>query len=263
MLYLKPAPDYSGFYFASGLLLQKLNFSFELAKRLDGPMNLFPRILYGMYRNSVKLYQRLFIETHVWGRDRIPPGPKIFVGNHISSHDGFWFTPTVTEPVHYVIGPGYDSWIGAKFLNAFESINALSPDAHTVVEQSVKYLNKGEAVAIAPEGDLNETFSLGRFMPGVARIYLASRVPIVPFALLAPRRCLSENPKKRQVINGHVYRMVNVRRGPYCVSFGKPWSPTYDGLSETKQIVRITRELRDRIESLVEDMRINKFWLES
>ncbi len=224
-------------------------------------MNLFPRILHGINRYGVKLYQRCFIETHVWGRDRIPPGPKIYAVNHISSHDGFWLTPVVNEPVHYIIGPGYQSWMGTKCLDAMESINAFTPDAHSVVEKSVKYLKKSEPVIIAPEGDIQETFSLGRFMPGVARIYLAAQVPIVPIALLVPRHCLRENPKKRQVIDGHLFRMVNVIRGPFCFNIGEPWSPAYEGLSEAKQIVRITRELRDRILSLVEDIRVNKFWM--
>ncbi len=218
-------------------------------------------IMHKLYAGGVRLYQRLFIETKIWGRDKIPPGPKIYAVNHISSHDGFWLAPLFTEPVHYIIGPGYQSWLGTKFLDAMESINAFVPDARDMVDQAADYLNKGEPVVIAPEGDIQETFSLGRFMPGVARIYMASGVPIVPIAMLTPRRNLRENVKKRQVIDGHVFRMVNLLRGPFCFNIGEAWSPGYEGLSEAKQVVRITRELRERMESLVEDMRINKFWM--
>jgi len=224
-------------------------------------MNFSARMLHGLYRNSVKLYQRLFIETYVWGHGSIPPGPKIYTINHISSHDGLRIAPFIAEPVHYIIGPGYQTRLGSRLLNAMESINAFTPNPGEVVEQAVAYLKKGEPIAIAPEGNIQESFSLGRFMPGVARIYLASGVPIIPIAILVPKRCLRERPKKSEVINGHLFRMVNVIRGPFCINFGEPWSPEYAGLSEAKKIVLITRELRDRIASLVEDMRVNKFWM--
>jgi len=202
------------------------------------------------------------LDLRVWGRENIAPGPKLLVANHITSYDPFWLLSVLHEPVHVIIGPGYKSpWV-AKMLDAFEHINALDGNYKTLIDSAVKYLQRGEAVAIAPEGDLHAVFQLGQFQPGVAAIYRRARVPIVPIALLAPKSGTREYPKQAQVIDGHVFRMVKTVRGPYCMNIGEPFLPDLsDGLTKKEQNDYILGAVKQKIEFLLEDARVNKFWL--
>ena len=223
-------------------------------------MDLLKRTLYLSMVYATKIYQKLFMDFRVWGREHIPPGPKIYVTNHITSTDPHWVLPIFTEPVHIIIGPGYQSKVLAPIFDFFEQINAMPAHRKTVVDAAVRYLQKGESIYTAPEGDLNEPFQLGRFYPGVARIYRRTHAPILPIALVAPRRAMREWPMT-MVVDGRVYRTVVVLRGPYCVNVGEPFCPdtTEDGGSDEDE--RVVEELRERIRVLVEDVRTNKFWL--
>jgi len=222
-------------------------------------VDLVKRTLYRSMIGVLKIYQRLFLDFRVWGRELIPPGPKIYVTNHITSTDPNWVLPVFTEPVHVIIGPGYQSKVLALIFDFFEQINAMPDYRKTVVDAAVRYLQKGESIYTAPEGDIQEPFQLGHFYPGVARIYRRTRAPIIPIALVAPRSAMSEWPMKI-VVDGRVYRYIMVFRGPYCVNVGEPFYPdtTDDGGSEEDQ--RVMEEIKERIRLLVDDVRTNKFW---
>ena len=224
-------------------------------------MNGLKRTLYRGFVLSIRLYQRLFLDLCVWGRERIPKGPKIFVTNHITCTDGFWVLPIFAEFVHIVAGPPYAYRLFAAILDSFEQINAMPANRKHVVAEAAAYLAKGESVFICPEGDMQELFQLGRFHAGVARIYRRARVPIVPIALVAPKRCMHESPGINTVIDGRVYRMLNVFRGSYCINVGEPLSPECLDGSDQEQDERITALVKSRIEQLMDDVRTTKFWL--
>lgn len=219
-------------------------------------MNHAKRLYYNAFVTSIRVYQRLFLDLRVWGREHIPPGPKIYVQNHITSTDPYWVLPLLPEPVHVIIGPGYQSKIMAYLLDYLEQINATPRHRKTVVDHAVRYLRRGEPVYTAPEGDLQETFNLGRFYPGVARIYRRCQVPIIPIALLAPRSAMKEYPLLKMVVEGRVYQCVMVLRGPFCVNIGKPFRPELcRSVDETEDNQRILNELKERMRLLIEDMR--------
>jgi 1-acyl-sn-glycerol-3-phosphate acyltransferase len=219
-----------------------------------------PRILYGSFVLSIRAYQRLFMDFHVWGREQIPEGPKIYVSNHITSTDLYWTLPAFPEPVHFVLGPSYQFRWWGRFLDTFEMISAMPGEAKTLIESSVRYLEKGEPVAIAAEGDIQDPFRVGPLQPGVAAIYRRAKVPIVPMALIAPQRCLREYPFP-QVIDGRVYRTVAALRGPFGVNFGEPCLPDLPQGSRKEQNDYLLNFLRERLQSLAEDARAHKFWL--
>ncbi len=224
-------------------------------------MNTLKRTLYNSFVFSIKLYQRVFLDLRVWGRESIPKGPKIYVTNHITATDPWWVLPVFTEPVHIVIGPGYQFRVGAKLLDSFEQINCMPAHRKNVVCKAAEYLEKGEPVYMAPEGDMQELFQLGRFYPGVAKIYRQARVPIVPIALVAPKRCMHESPRLSTVVDGHVYRMLNVMRGTFGINVGEAFMPDCPDGSDEEQNAHITALVKTRIEQLMDDVRRNKFWL--
>ncbi len=225
-------------------------------------MHWIKRAVYGSVMGAIKVYQRLFLDLRVWGREHIPAGPKIYVGNHISAFDGPWVFPILPEPVCVVVGPPYKSKTFGWFWDAMDQINAMPEHRKTVVDEGVKRLEAGRSVFILPEGDFFPQFEGGRFYPGFARMYLRARVPIVPIAMVAPNRGMRAIPWINIVVEERVYRTVIVFRGPFLVNIGEPMMPDCpDHLSEKEQAEEVVRQVRDRIAALVDDVRVTKFWL--
>lgn len=225
-------------------------------------MNGLKRMLYKTVIGAVRVYQRLFLDLHVWGAETIPPGPKLYITNHITSLDGLWVLPVFTEPVRVVIGPAYKSNLLARVWDAMDQINAMPEHRKTVVDEAVKRIEAGASVYIVPEGDFAEQFQLGRFYPGFARIYLRTGVPIVPIALVAPNHRMREVRWFKIVVEGRVYRTLLVLRGPFLINVGTPMTPDCPAhLDEKEQTEFVIRQVRDRVAQLVDEARTNKFWL--
>ena len=222
-------------------------------------MNAVARTLFRSFALSVRLYQRLFMRMHVWGHKDIPAGPNIYVCNHICDLD-YLLLSLLPEATHFVIGPGYNLPLVGRLLDAFDQINATPKHRGTVVEKSVAHLKRGESVFICPEGELREVCRLYKFYRGVGRIYLASQAPMIPIGLVAPKRCFRSLPFKNEV-DGQVYRARAIFRGPLCVNVGKPMRPRRPEGTDDEQAEIITELVRKEIESLIHDIRTNKFWM--
>ncbi|MFQ5413375.1 MAG: lysophospholipid acyltransferase family protein [Phycisphaerae bacterium] len=223
-------------------------------------MNGVKRAIYRSCVLAVKAYQHAFMDVRVRGRTHIPPGPKIYASNHISAFDGLWIMPVFTEPVCYVIGPQYKFGLLARVFDAYDQINAMPHRRGSVVDDAVDRLERGRSVYICPEGDLQDQSTLGRFYPGVARMYLRTRVPIIPIALVAPKRYMREYPFPT-VVDGRVYRCVVFLRGPFFVNVGEPmWPDADDEATDQDREASVLSTLKDRIAALVDDARRNKFW---
>ena len=226
-------------------------------------MTLRGRLLYDSLVRAAGVYQRLFSQVHVWGKEHIPPGPKIYAANHVMSFDAYWLSPVFPERVHYIVGPMNGTRITKKMIEYMEFISSDRAHAGDVVARAAAYLAIGESVAIWPEGNLQKPFQLGRFYPGAARMHLSAHAPLVPIGLVAPLRRLREFPKLDRMVDGKVFPMVIATRGTYCINVGEPWMPKCPNVSDMRQIMYVTEGLRERIGALVEDVRRNKFWLET
>jgi len=214
------------------------------------------RLAYHTFVTALRGYRRLFLDITVRGREHIPPGPKIYVTNHITSTDPYWVLPVFTEPVHVIIGPGYQPRPLARILDYLEQINAMPEHRKTVVQEAVRYLERGESIYTAPEGDIQPLFQLGRFYPGVARIYRRCRSPIIPIALVAPQENMKAFPRFDMFVDGRRYRALFVLRGPYHINVGQPFRPEVRSeIPETQDNERIMNELKERMRVLMDEMR--------
>jgi 1-acyl-sn-glycerol-3-phosphate acyltransferase len=222
-------------------------------------VNLVGRIIYDTIVGGMKLYRRLLMDAPVWGRSNIPEGAKIYVSNHITSHEILLLT-IFPERVHVVVGPACKSRVIARMAAMCDQINAMPSNRRNVVSEAVEYLRRGGSIFMNPEGDFQETFRLGRFYPGVARMQRLSGAPIVPIGVLAPRSRLREYAFTTEV-NGRIYRTVAAPRGPYCVNIGTAFIPEAIGETDAERDEAILGQIRSRIEALVEDIRVNRFWL--
>lgn len=223
-------------------------------------MNLIQRAVYNTLILGLRLYRKLTVEVRVWGRERIPQGAKLYVSNHISSQEIF-LTTLFPEPVHVIVGPACKYRIVAWLCKHLEQINAMPAHRQTVVPEGIMYLERGGALFLNPEGDFCPTFEMGRFYPGVARMYRATRAPVVPIAVLTPRSSL--HLKKSVIeVEGRVYKTLVIKGGPYCVHFGEPFCPEVPAGTDVEQDEAVLDQIKRRIEELVEETRTKTFWLE-
>jgi len=206
------------------------------------------------------MFLSLAVDFSVWHESELPEGPKIFVSNHFSSSDAHFVTTLMKDNLHMVIGPGFNIPIARWYLNATEQIPANTKENRkSVVEKAVKYLNEGDSVYIFPEGMLNTGKDLLEFKKGAARIYLQSGgVPIIPIGLIAPMRRIK---KKNSALARHV--MTVVSRNYYANIGSRMDFPEELELYRTdpaKAEEMITEKIKARVQSLIDDIKDNKFW---
>jgi 1-acyl-sn-glycerol-3-phosphate acyltransferase len=221
----------------------------------------FRKFFYNFFKSAIKLYLSTFLEFQVWGKENIPAGPKIFCSNHFSSTDPFYMITIMDEPIHMVIGPGFSVPVFKHVLRMGKQINALSENKENVIPSAVEYLKNDESIYIFPEGDLNDQKTLKEFFSGMARIYLSYPVPIIPIGIISPMRYVKE--KERNIVVGEtIYKTLTVLTGKFYANIGKPL--TFPKIEKTgltaDAIEKVTENVKKEIESLIHDIKINKFW---
>ncbi len=227
-------------------------------------MHWFPRTVYNIIRGGIKFYLKIFLEFKVWGKSNIPKnGAKIFCSNHFSSTDPFFVITLMKEPVHMVIGPGFSVPFFRKILKHGEQINASPSERKNVVNNAASYLEKGESIYIFPEGDLNSQGGLAKFYTGIAKIYLKKPVPIIPIAIISPMRYVKEKDYNIKT-EEETFRTLTVLSGKYYANIGEPLDfSEYLNLADadTRKIEEeITDKIKKKIEELLLDIKLNKFW---
>ena len=144
------------------------------------------RLLYELQRSCIRLYCNSFIDFRVYGKNNIPPGPKIFYSNHLCSYDPLYASIIMHDPIHMILKDGFNIPIIRKLLSFTEQINALPKERSNVVNLAVSYLNKGQSIYIFPEGSLTKNPNkLNTFYAGIARIAQQHNAAIIPIALYA------------------------------------------------------------------------------
>mgnify|MGYP000857679027 FL=1 len=224
-------------------------------------MNLVGKIGYKIVRFFIHFYIHNFLEFKVWGQENFIDGPKIYCSNHFSSTDPFFVITLMREPVHMVIGPGFHVPFFRTFLKIAEQINALPENRKNVIPTAVEYLKKGESIYIFPEGDLNDQRSFLKFYTGLSRIYLEYPVPIIPIGIVSPIRYVKEKSINIKVGETE-HKTLTVLSGKYYANIGKPITfPDYEKMEDKNRANElITEEVKKKIEELVYDLKINKFW---
>ena len=212
------------------------------------------RFAYLSMVSALRCYTRACLDMRVIGRGNIPAGPKIYAVNHVTSTDPYWMLTVFREPVHILIGPGYQSPVAARFFDYFEQINTMPAHRKFAAAKAASYLRRGGAIYTAPEGDIQTDQVLGRFYPGVAKIYRRCPAPIIPIAVCTRPQDMRAYPRLDMEVEGRVYRGVFVLRGVYVVNVGMPFLPqvikTDDEKADNR---RIMDELKRRIGNLLDE----------
>lgn len=218
------------------------------------------RIFYRIVVSGLRTYARLACDFRVQGIDLIPPGPKIYVANHVASVDPYWAMAVLPDFLHFVVGPPYAlTWL-APALDFFEQINAMPEQRKEVVDRACHWLARGEAVYIAPEGDVQPPFQPGHFYSGLAKIYRRSGAPVVPVATAVAPENIRRYPKWDIRVGDRNYEARMVWDGKICVAVGRPMYPQLrDDLYEEEDNRRITTEVRSVLCAMLENIRQTSF----
>ena len=184
----------------------------------------------------------LLFRPWVKGLDNVPAtGPAVIVSNHLSFSDSIFLPIVVPRTVvflaksEYFTGKGIKGRLTALF---FRLSNQLPMDrsggaaSSSSLSAGMEILNEGGVLGIYPEGTRSPDGRLYRGKTGVAKLVLATGVPVIPVAMIGT--------DKVQPIGR---RIPNIRR--VGIIIGEPLDfSRYEGLEDDRFVQRsVTDEI--------------------
>lgn len=170
--------------------------------------------------HGVRLYARLWMRGVLWllrrivgleveirGLDRLPDGPVIFAAKHQSALDTLLFHTIRTDVVYGLkreLGriPVFALYLGRSG-NIFVDRGGAATALKSLVRGARTAVERGCSIAIFPEGTRKPPGAPPDYKSGVAALYAALGVPVVPVALNTglfwPRRSFVKRPGRAVV----------------------------------------------------------------
>lgn len=186
--------------------------------------------------------------------DEIPrEGPVLIAANHISYFDplahGRFVVKANRRPRFLAKSELYQNGFLRRVLEGANMIRVnRGSGEHAPVENALKALDAGEVVVVYPEATVtkNDDYSPMQAKTGIARLTLASGVPVLPVAVWGSQ---------------HVWQRTGARSlkfgRPIWVKAGTPldFSEHSDGKDDPAVLRRVTDEAMAELSILVEDLR--------
>ncbi|MFW2513400.1 lysophospholipid acyltransferase family protein [Demequina sp. SO4-13] len=143
----------------------------------------------------------------------------IAVSNHVTYADPFTFAHYLYDhgfaPHFLAKAPLFDIPVAGKFLAHLDQVpvHRGGSQARDAVEASAKLLERGDSIAVFPEGTLTRDPDLWPMLArtGAARMALAYDVPVVPIAQWGAHRLLPQYSKRPSLFPR---KTVTVKAGP-------------------------------------------------
>ncbi len=196
-------------------------------------------ILYRIGRMVILAYARLMFRMDVAWHTGLPAGPVLFAVNHPSTTDPVVIHLITRKPMSIMITSKVFSIPGlGAYMRKMGHICVTPGQGENVLQQARQTLEKGRSVTIFPEGLISPAG--GKFNPprsGVARLALASGVPVVPVGIYLNEKGCRRIPAK---FDGEPDVVTWYLRGPYAITIGKP--TTYRGDANDKDLVKKVAE---------------------
>lgn len=146
----------------------------------------FKNILKVIVRNAIFIYCKIVHRVKIEGREDIPKeGAVIFCGNHRTFLDPPLIVVTAKREVHFLAKEELYKNPFLAFLGwAFDAIK-VKRDAKDInaVKSSLKYLKKGECIALFPEGTRNGLAKGEKVKDGAAFFALRTGAKVVPIGI--------------------------------------------------------------------------------
>jgi 1-acyl-sn-glycerol-3-phosphate acyltransferase len=193
-------------------------------------------LMYGLSMKVVRLGNLVVgVRVHLEGLENIPPGPCLFIANHVSYVDALAFIPAIPRRVTVLIkkelfripilGFGMRR---AKFVPVDRGKRAT---AYSSIEASVAALKQGLSIAVFAEGTRSPDGRLRPFKRGAFNMAIEAEAPIIPVSISGTLPLM----KKGSWI---------VRPGEVNVRFGPP-------VDASAYSIDRRADLQERVEALV------------
>ncbi|WP_327147295.1 lysophospholipid acyltransferase family protein [Nocardia sp. NBC_01329] len=184
-----------------------------------------------------------FVRVTVIGRELVPrTGPVIVAGNHISMLDAVFLWGALRRRAVAIAMAELWSWpvVGwlVRRLGQIPVVRRDSASGQSALAQGEQVLRHGGVLIIYPEGRLVAPGESEPYKPGVAKLALASGVPVVPVGTTGTDEVM---PMRRL----RAGRPAFDRRRRVTVRFGNPLDP-----AEFDDPQQFLDRLRQRIEEL-------------
>lgn len=174
---------------------------------------------------------RLFAKGQTIGSHNVPlQGGLVLAANHSSFLDTMCLVAEMPRQIRFIT---LDEIIAqpvlGKFVHGMTAI-PVSREQSTAraVLPLVRALRAGEVVGVFPEAGIRplstSVLTGGGFQPGIARLSLLGRAPILPVAVLDAARFHA------------VSAWLPLKRTPYLVAFGEPLWPRCDLLDPVQEL---------------------------
>lgn len=188
------------------------------------------------------------------GLEQVPrEGPVLIASNHVSYFDplahAYFVEKAKRRPRFLTKSELYKNPILRTFLERTDMIRVTRGSGDRApVEEAIEALRKGRVIVVYPEATVtrNADFSPMQAKTGIARLTLASRVPVLPVAIWGSQ---------------HVWQ----RDGSRSLRFGRPiWVKAgtpldfseYDDRADDPEVLRkVTEDVMAELGILVEDLR--------
>ncbi len=180
------------------------------------------------------------IKIDIVGREHIPEGPALYVGNHRSYLDILSHHQALNRPVGFVAKSEMEKWpllphymrdIGCLFLNRTDIKQGME-----TIKQGAAYLSEGHSMVLFPEGTRNHEDTMLPFKEGGYKMAEKAKVPIVPVAIVGSDDLLEISGKK------------GVKKGHITLVYGEPIDPASMPPKERKAIYA---EMPNMIQNLI------------
>ncbi|GAB4584475.1 lysophospholipid acyltransferase family protein [Nocardia sp. IFM 10818] len=183
------------------------------------------------------------VRVTVLGRERVPKtGPVIIASNHISMLDAVFLWGALRRRAIAIAMAELWSWpvVGwlVRRLGQIPVVRRDNASGSTALSQAEQILRHGGVLIIYPEGRLVAPGETEPYKPGVAKLALATGIPIIPVGTTGTDRVL---PMRRHRGDDPAFD----RRQPVTIHFGAPIDP-----AEFDDPDKLLEHLRDRIEDL-------------
>ncbi|QLY33405.1 lysophospholipid acyltransferase family protein [Nocardia huaxiensis] len=184
-----------------------------------------------------------FVRVTVIGRELVPEtGPVIVASNHISMLDAVFLWGALRRRAVAIAMAELWSWpvVGwlVRRLGQIPVVRRDSESGQDAMAQAEQILRHGGVLIIYPEGRLVAPCENEPYKPGVAKLALATGVPIIPVGTTGTDRVL---PMRRLRGDGPAFD----RRQQVTVHFGTPIDP-----ADFDDPDKLLDHLRQRIEDL-------------
>ena len=202
---------------------------------------MFQKSWYMAGRGLIGLYVRNLLHADISQTFSMPAGPKIIAVNHPSTGDPAFVTTLLNEQASILILDAvFRIPVFGRSLRMAGHVPVIPGKGKEALAEAVRLLKSGRTVIIFPEGVISTPGGFNTFHSGVARLALATGVPVVPVGISLDSNRIRLMGHK---IEQHDDPMAWYLHGPYAMTVGRAISfegceTDFDRVQQVTEIIK-------------------------